>query len=60
MILEEVTTEKMKKKEEVKDAQKSYMDWRKKTVLVIIWSNLVTIQNVLNSNQVALNDNQPG
>ena len=32
MMLEEVTTEKIKKKEEVKAAQKSYMDWRKKTV----------------------------
>ena len=32
MMLEEVTTEKIKKKEEVKDAQKSYMDWGKKTV----------------------------
>ena len=32
MILQEVTTEKIKKKEEVKAAQKSYMDWRKKTV----------------------------
>ena len=32
MILQEVTTEQIKKKEEVKDAQKSYMDWRKKTV----------------------------
>ena len=32
MMLEEVTTEKIKKKEEVKEAQKSYMDWRKKTV----------------------------
>ena len=28
MMLEEVTTEKIKKKEEVKDAQKSYMDWQ--------------------------------
>ena len=32
MILQEVTTEKNKKKEEVNDAQKSYMDWRKKTI----------------------------
>ena len=32
MILEEVTTEKMKKKEEVNDAKKSYIDWKKKTV----------------------------
>ena len=31
-MLEEVTTEKIKKKEEVKADQKSYMDWRKKTV----------------------------
>ena len=32
MMLQEVTTEKNKKKEEVNDAQQSYMDWRKKTV----------------------------
>ena len=31
-MLEEVTIEKIKKKEEVNDAKKSYMDWKKKTV----------------------------
>ena len=32
MILQEVTTEQMKKKEEVKDAKKYNMDWKKETI----------------------------
>ena len=34
MMLKEVTTEKIKKKEEVNDAQKSYMEWRKKQFMI--------------------------